>query len=96
MDLKNLSIKKVHEAMINGEFTSVDLVNEYKKVYEEKNGELNAYLEFFDDAIEQAKEADEKFKDGSAVLMTGIPVAIKDNILFKGHKAGAASKVLEG
>lgn len=82
--------------MINGEFTSVDLVNEYKKVYEEKNGELNAYLEFFDDAIEQAKEADEKFKDGSAVLMTGIPVAIKDNILFKGHKAGAASKVLEG
>ena len=96
MDLKNLSIKKVHEAMINGEFTSVDLVNEYKQVYEEKNGELNAYLEFFDDAIEQAKEADEKFKDGSAVLMTGIPVAIKDNILFKGHKAGAASKVLEG
>ena len=95
MDLKGLTIQKAHDAMKAGEYSSVDLVNEYKKVYEEKNGELNAYLEWFDDAEEQAKEADKKFADGTAELMTGIPVAIKDNILFKGHKASAASKILE-
>ena len=27
--------------------------------------------------------------------MTGIPIALKDNILVKGHKASAASKILE-
>ena len=95
IDLKNLTIQKAHEGMENGEFTSLDLVRAYKKVYEEKNGELNAYLEWFSDVEEQAKEADKKFADGSATLMTGIPVAIKDNILFKGHKASAASKILE-
>lgn len=95
IDLKGLTIQKAYEGMKNGEFSSIDLVREYKKVYEEKNGELNAYLEWFDDAIDQAEEADKKFADGSATLMTGIPVAIKDNILFKGHKASAASKILE-
>lgn len=95
IDLKNLTIEKAHEAMSKGEYTPLDLVNEYKKVFEEKNKELNAYLEFFSDVEEQAKEALEKFKDGSATLLTGIPFAIKDNILFKGHIASAGSKILE-
>jgi aspartyl-tRNA(Asn)/glutamyl-tRNA(Gln) amidotransferase subunit A len=95
IDLKGLTIQKAHDDMKSGKYTAVDLVREYKKVYDEKNGELNAYLEWFDDAEEQAKEADERFKAGVATLMTGIPVAIKDNILFKGHKASAASKILE-
>ena len=56
---------------------------------------MNVYLEVFKDVIEQAERADKKFADGSATLMTGIPVAIKDNILFKGHKVSAGSKILE-
>ncbi|MBP7006838.1 MAG: Asp-tRNA(Asn)/Glu-tRNA(Gln) amidotransferase subunit GatA [Candidatus Pacebacteria bacterium] len=95
IDLKNLTIEKAHEAMSKGEFTSTDLVNAYKKAYEDKNKELNAYLEFFNDAFEQAKLAEDKFKKGEATMLTGIPFAIKDNILLKGHISSAGSKILE-
>ena len=95
IDLKNLTIKKAHEGFKNKEFTCRELLEEYLKVCREKNKELNVYLEVFKDVIEQAERADKKFADGSATLMTGIPVAIKDNILFKGHKVSAGSKILE-
>lgn len=95
MDLNNLTIKKAHEAIKSGEVTVKDLVAQYKKVIEEKNGDLNAYLEVFDDLDEQAEVAQKKFEDGSAKLMTGIPIAIKDNILIKGKTVSGASKILE-
>ena len=95
IDLKNLTIEKAHESFKNKEFTCVELAQEYLNAINEKNAELNAYLEVFDDVLEQAHVADEKFKNGSATLMTGIPLAIKDNILFKGHIASAGSKILE-
>ncbi len=56
---------------------------------------MNAYLEVFTDAKEQAEKAQKKFRDGTAELLTGIPFAIKDNILFEGHIASAGSKILE-
>ncbi len=95
IDLKNLTIEKAKEAMQKGEFTSVDLTSAYLKNIEEKNKELNAYLEVFDDVLEQAKRADEIIKKGEGKELTGIPIAIKDNILIKGEKCSAASKILE-
>jgi aspartyl-tRNA(Asn)/glutamyl-tRNA(Gln) amidotransferase subunit A len=70
------------------------LVNEYLVVIKEKNTELNAYLEIYNDVLAQAKHAEEMFKNGTATIMTGIPVALKDNILFEGHIASASSKIL--
>ena len=65
----------------------IDRINDIK--------ELNAVLEIYDDAIEQAKIADEKIKSGFRGKLAGVPVLIKDNILFKGKKASCASKFLE-
>lgn len=95
IDTKNLTIEKAHEALKKGEYTCRELAEAYLKNIEEKNAELNAYLEVFDDVLEQADRAQAMFADGTAVLMTGVPLAIKDNILFKGHKASASSKILE-
>ncbi|MFA5773746.1 MAG: Asp-tRNA(Asn)/Glu-tRNA(Gln) amidotransferase subunit GatA [Candidatus Paceibacterota bacterium] len=95
INLKELTIEKAHESFKNGEYTVTDLVNEYLKVIKEKNKEINAYLEVYDDVLIQAKKAEEMFKNGTATLMTGIPIAIKDNILFEGHIASASSKILE-
>lgn len=36
-----------------------------------------------------------KIKDGTATTLTGIPLAIKDNILIKGRVASSASRILE-
>jgi len=96
IDLKNLTIKKAHDDLVSDKYSAVDLAQAYLRVIKEKNDDINAYLEVFDDVIEQAEKADEKIKKGGANMLTGIPIAIKDNILIKGRKAGSASKILEG
>lgn len=95
IDLANLTITSAHDAMKAGRFAAVDLVQAYLNQIEKKNKELNIYLEVFSDVIDQAKKADEKFKAGQATLLTGIPFAIKDNILIAGRTASSASKMLE-
>lgn len=95
IDVSKLTIKSAHESLKRGDYTVRELVDSYLKNIEEKNGELNAYLEVFDDIDEQVKEAQNKFDDGKESILTGIPFAVKDNILIKGKTASAASKMLE-
>ena len=95
IDLNNLTIEKAHASLSGGEYTVTDLVNAYLEVIKEKNGEMNAFLEIYDDVLDQAKIAEAMFKNGTATLMTGIPMALKDNMLFTGHTASASSKILK-
>lgn len=95
IDLKNLTIAKARKALDAKEFSAVDLVQAYLTEIEKKNKELNAYLEVFDDVLEQAKVADERIKKGESSALLGIPLAIKDNILIEGRIASASSKILE-
>ncbi|MEK7175254.1 MAG: amidase, partial [Patescibacteria group bacterium] len=99
LDIKNLTIKQAGEMMKNGELTSVDLVSACLKNIKEKNVELNIFLEVFEDGVnniwEQARKADEMIKRGEGGALTGIPLAIKDNILIEGRKVSSASKMLE-
>lgn len=95
IDLKTLTIKRAHKDMKAGKYSAVELTQAYLDEISKKNPDINAYLEVFTDALEQAKVADKKFKDGTATSLTGIPFAIKDNILIKGKIASSASKILE-
>lgn len=96
IDLKNLTIKEVHQSLISGEFTVSSLVNEYINVIKKDNNDINAFLEVFDKDLEsQISKAEEMIKNNTATLMTGVPIAIKDNILYKDHIASASSKMLE-
>ena len=95
IDLSKLTIESAHDHLIKGDFTAVELTEAYLDNIAKKDPEINAYREVFADAIEQAKAADEMIKSGKAKLLTGIPFAMKDNILIEGRIAGAASKILE-
>src|SRR3989344_1424972 len=95
IDLKNLTIKKAHESLLKGEYSAVDLASAYLEQIKKLDEGIHAYLEVFSDVLEQAKLADEKIKKGNASLLTGIPIAIKDNILIKGRVASSGSKILE-
>lgn len=95
INLKDLTIEKAHNSLKSGEYTCTELAEAYLEVIKEKNEELNAYLEVYDDVISQAESAQKKFENGSASELTGIPFAIKDNILFKDHIVSAGSKILE-
>ncbi|MEO8638158.1 MAG: Asp-tRNA(Asn)/Glu-tRNA(Gln) amidotransferase subunit GatA [Candidatus Taylorbacteria bacterium] len=96
INLTNLTIAKAHEHLTKGDFSAVELASSYLASIESQNKDVNAYLEVFDDVLSQAKFADEKLKSKNATVLTGIPLALKDNILMQGHRAGAASKILEG
>jgi aspartyl-tRNA(Asn)/glutamyl-tRNA(Gln) amidotransferase subunit A len=95
IDLPNLSIRKAHDAFLKKEFTVRDLVTAYRSEIEKKDGEIHAYLEIFDDALLEADRAQERIEGGDAHILTGIPIAVKDNILIKGKHASAGSKILE-
>src|SRR3989338_7200552 len=95
MDINNLTIKKAHDHLKAGDFSVKDLIHATLKNVEEKNPKINAYLEVYDDVEIGIKKAEELFKSGKASLLTGIPIALKDNILNKGKIASASSKILE-
>jgi len=95
INLKDLTIKKAHKLLIEHEIKVKDLVDAYLLEVGKKNKELNAYLEIYNNLTEQIEKAQSLIDEGRATELTGIPMAIKDNILYKGHIASASSKILE-
>jgi aspartyl-tRNA(Asn)/glutamyl-tRNA(Gln) amidotransferase subunit A len=96
IDLKKLTIASAHQHLKRGDFSVVELVEAYLNEIVKKDKDLHAYLEVFDDCLDQAREADKLFTAGLGEVLTGIPFAVKDNILIKGRRVGAASKILDG
>lgn len=97
--LDTLTISSAHEHLKRGDFSVTELAESYLKEIEKKDKDIHAYLEVFPDVLEQAKEADRKLKDlktSELPNLFGIPFAIKDNMLIKSRRVGAASKILEG
>jgi aspartyl-tRNA(Asn)/glutamyl-tRNA(Gln) amidotransferase subunit A len=95
IDLRTLTIKEARKRLDAKEFSATELASAYLAEIDKKNKDLNAYLEVYDDVLEQAKEADERIKKGESQPLLGIPLAIKDVILIKGRQVSAASKILE-
>ena len=59
--------------------------------------DLNIFLELFDEsALAKADEVDAKRAAGTAGVLAGAIVSLKDNICYKGHKVSASSRILEG
>ncbi len=85
----------MHNKLKNGETTVAALVAEY--VDRAKASDLNAFREIFADAdiAAQVAIAQNMFADGTATAMTGMPIALKDNILFAEHTVSGSSKILE-
>ncbi len=94
IDLNTLTIREARAKLDSREWTTVELVSLFLSQIKSKNGELNAYLEVFDDALSQAERADEMIRKGESRPLLGIPLAIKDNILIKGRIATSSSKIL--
>lgn len=58
---------------------------------------LNAFLELFpESALAKAAEVDQRLAAGTAGPLAGLVLSIKDNICYKDHRVGAASRILEG
>src|SRR3989338_4658413 len=96
MHLNELTIKKAHEGLKKGDFSSVELTKSCLNAVKEKNKALNAVLTVCEkESLDEAKKADYRITRGKILSLTGIPYIAKDNYLTKGVRTTAASKILE-
>lgn len=91
-----MTVSQILHAISSGEKTAEQITRETLSVIVQKNPEINAFVEVFEqDALTQAKAVDAKKSRGEKLgALAGVPVAIKDNILYKGHRATCCSKML--
>ncbi len=96
MDLSTLTITEARRALDTKEYSALDLTEAYLKNIAAHDPDIHAYLEVWEQSVrEEAKHADEMIARREVKALTGIPLAIKDNILIEGRIASAASKMLE-
>ena len=94
-EIIKMGVIETYENIISGKVSAQSVTEAYLKQIE-KCKDKNAVLEVFQDSIENAKKIDEKIKNGENVgKLAGVPIIIKDNMLYKGKKATCASKFLE-
>ena len=95
IDLQQLTIAKARKSLDAGEYTAVELAQAYLDNIVKKNDEIFAYLEVFPCVMEQAILADKMMKRGQGGPLTGIPLAVKDNMLVNGKESTSSSKILK-
>lgn len=96
MNLNELTIKQARVKLNNGEITSVDLTKACLARIKEADPEIHACLLVCEpEALAAAAEADKRIKAGEKTDLLGIPYLCKDNIMTKGLRTTAASRILE-
>ena len=91
------TITELRAAYISGEKKPSQVLADVLAKIGEKNATINAFLEVFIEAKQKALAADDAYtKHGADTpALLGVPVALKNNILKKGKRATASSKILE-
>jgi len=97
-DVALLPAHKLHEMLISGELTSVELTERVFENIERRDGVLHAYLYLMkDEALRTAERVDGKIKAGEPIQpLSGIPIALKDLLCMAGAETTCASKILKG
>src|SRR3989338_5398372 len=90
-----MTIAEAARTLRSRELTVRELWDACAEAAEARNSDLNAFLEIFDADDATIAAAQERIDANDSSLLTGIPLAIKDNILIKKKIASAASKMLE-
>lgn len=96
MNLAGLTVHEARTLLDAGEITSVELTAAALERIERVDGSVKAFVTVTDElAIRQAKQADARLAAGDAQPLTGIPMALKDNMITKGVRTTCSSRMLE-
>jgi len=94
--LYRLTVHEAHELLRRREVSSLELTESVLEKIESSDQEIKAYITPTPEiALEQARQADERIAASDIGPLTGIPMAIKDNICTKGVLTTCGSRILE-
>jgi aspartyl-tRNA(Asn)/glutamyl-tRNA(Gln) amidotransferase subunit A len=97
MDLTALTIHELHDQIKKREITSRQVTESVFHRIETVGPKIQAYTTLTrDKAMAQAEEADQSIRSGQTITpLTGIPLAMKDNLCTRGVRTTCSSKILE-
>ena len=96
MDIKNTTLSALRKALDENRISAAELCKECFKAIEKDEDRIGAFITLTEEeAAKSAEKAQKRIDEGKADFLTGIPLAIKDNICTDGIKTTCASKMLE-
>ncbi|MBY4676745.1 Asp-tRNA(Asn)/Glu-tRNA(Gln) amidotransferase subunit GatA [Marinobacterium arenosum] len=90
------TLAELAQGLQNGDFSSVELTQAYLDRIKAEDGKYNSYITLTEEqALAQAKAADQARAAGNAGAFTGLPIAHKDIFCTEGVRTSCASKMLD-
>ncbi|MCW8959660.1 MAG: Asp-tRNA(Asn)/Glu-tRNA(Gln) amidotransferase subunit GatA, partial [Gammaproteobacteria bacterium] len=94
--MHNKTIAELAAGLRAGEFTSEELTRAFIERIKAHDDRLNSYITVTEEqALAQAREADQRIAAGTAGPLTGVPLAHKDIFCTDGVRTSCASKMLD-
>ncbi len=91
-----ITVKKIQQGLSDGDFSSAEITQEYLNSIKTLNPKINAFISVTDEqALSQAKVADEKIARNQSSALTGVPIAHKDIFCTQGVATTCGSHYLE-
>lgn len=95
MDLKNITVAELRRKLDSREIGAAEAAQEFLAEIKKNDGKVQSFITVTEDeAAANAAAAQKLIDDGKASPLTGIPMAIKDNMCTDGIKTTCASKML--
>lgn len=96
MDMTKITLKKLREMLDTKAVSVKELYGECYKSIDKDEEKIGAFISLTPEQAEKdAEKAQKRIDEGTADFLTGIPLAIKDNICTDGIRTTCASKMLE-
>ena len=90
-----MSLRDKIQLIKSGKLKAEKNIKDFLQKIKKEDKEINSFLQINENAVEEAKQADKRIKEGRAGKLAGLAIAVKSNINVYGLTASCASKTLE-
>ena len=95
-DLFNKTAYELSQLLEQRKTSSTEITESFLNRISKVEPEIRAFVTMDEEsALESARSADQSLEKGDSGPLTGIPIAIKDNMCFRGRRTSCGSRILE-